>query len=112
MSLMEFWDDEQITGTVSNGTQSPPVDGEWTDELVYASAGTITGVKYSVNSHMSKYLTTTWAEDVTHVLVTDDKGNASLTGRLVISSETWEISGIDDVADLGEIYLIGIKVHR
>lgn len=109
MSFTDYFNDWEISAIPRNYTSAPDPDtGEWIDE-VPVDGDAISGVKYN-RSAAERYFSQTWAEDVAEVFVTGDIGTATKTGKLVIDSVEWSIDSIIDVGELGEVFVIGLKV--
>ena len=69
---------------------------------------TIYGVKYN-RSEATRYFSQTWAADITDVFVTYSDYGIMKDTELKISGVIWKCDQPVNVAELGEVFTIGIK---
>ena len=89
-------------------TQVPDSNGNWVDTPVEGEA--IKGVKYN-RSAAERYFSQSWQSDVSDVFVTPESGITE-DDKLRIGSVTYAVDSVDNVELTGDVYLIGLKVHK
>lgn len=108
-SLLDFFDDWKVSDVAVWGatTTYNTTTFEYTETFASLSK-TISGVKYS-RSAAERYYSERFQPDVTEVLVTDYDATITTENRLVYNGTTYAIDSVVNVADQGEIMLIGLK---
>ncbi len=107
-NILPFFEDEQVTGTILVGTVTKDSAGVYT--TTFTDGGTIKGMKWS-KGIAEGYFHMTWAEDVSEVLVTSDS-SIDADNKMRFGSNEYFVDSVDNVADQGDIYLIGLRSRR
>lgn len=109
MSILDYFTSwKKTTATVKVLTQVPDANGNWVE--TWTTGASYTGIKYS-RSDAQRYYSQTWAADVQDVLVIGDPGSLSRDDKLSINSVLYAVDSIVDVAEQGEVWLIGLRLH-
>lgn len=112
MSILDYFTDwERSTATVYGPTTSyNPTTGVIT-ETYGATGATLTGIKYN-RSAAERYFSERWAPDVSEVFVIEASASALSLGaqhRLSFGSSVFAIDSVVNVAEQGEVLLVGLK---
>lgn len=108
-NLLPFFEDEQISATPITITETVGSDGYPTTTETAGTA--IRGLKWN-RSVASRYFNLSWDENVTAYFLTDSLGLLTNNAKLTIGGATYEIDSIDNIAEQGAAYLIGLRARR
>jgi hypothetical protein len=106
MSILENFSDLFVPAIIVSVTMEPNDDGEIVE--TETNGATIWGVKYN-RSEASRYFSSEWAADITDVFVTDSDYGINKGTELKIDGVNWSCDEPVNVADMGEVYTIGLR---
>ena len=107
--MIQYFDDEKIEATPYTITESIGADGYAV--ITETTGDAIKGIKWN-RSTGSKYFNLSWGEDVSAFFVTEDIGTLTANDQLEISPVRYDIDSIENVAEQGAVYLIGLKGRK
>lgn len=105
--MLDYFEDMKITASIITVTRTlNTTTGRY--ESTNTVTGSIRGIKYN-RSEASRYFSLTYAADITDVFVTDSITGITKDSVLLIGGISWACEEPVSVAELGEVYTIGIK---
>ena len=106
MSFLDVVSDMMIPASIITIAVTTDADGNVVETPT--TGETIWGVKYN-RSEAARYFSKTWANDITDVFVTHDDYGIHKGTDLSIDGVTWACDEPQNVAELGEVFTIGIR---
>lgn len=107
--MLQYFEEEKITATPYFVTESIGLDGYAT--ITETAGDDIKGIKWNRPSG-SRYFNLAWNEAVTAFFVVEEIGVLASKDKLKILDVTYDIDSIENIAEQGAVYLIGLKGRK
>lgn len=105
MGILSSFSDLMISAIPVVITQADDGTGHWVDTETLGDA--IKGIKYK-SSYAERLFNTSWATDAVDVFITEDSTLTTDT-KLRINSVDYACDFPEDVAEQGEVYVVGLR---
>lgn len=108
MSILDSFAEWQIPAQIITVTSALNESTGREEETETTASTFIYGVKYN-RSEASRYFSQTWASNISDIFVTYSDYGITNKDRLLINGVKWQCDTPINVADQGEVYLIGLE---